>query len=461
MNILIIDDEASLLKLLKIELEKKGFSVSVAETGAKGLELYQMNEFECVLCDIGLPDIDGIKLLLSLKEIHSHTPIVMITAHGSIDSALKAMKLGAYDYIQKPFESEEIEIVISRAIRESKLLQDYLRLRHHVDQEYDFKSLMGRSAVMEALFEKMKKAADTKSTVLITGPSGTGKELIAKAIHFNSPRRKNAFVVVDCGAIPSNLLESELFGHVKGAFTGADSSKKGLCEEAQGGTLFLDEIGELPIDLQPKLLRLLQESTIRRVGETKPISIDIRVIAATNRDLQEEVRAKRFREDLFYRLNVIGLNAPPLRKRGDDILLLSQHFLNRFAKEYDRKVESFSPAVLKKLADYDWPGNVRQLENVIEQMVVMSDSKQIERDALPPSLQSQDSFDPPSLSEQEWNLKEALARVQAYTEECLIRKALEKTRFNKTKAAALLGISRRSIISKAQEYRIEAPDHKE
>lgn len=453
-----IDDEESLLKLLKLQLEKAQHEITTASTAMKGLETFISHDFDAVLCDIGLPDMEGTELLVKLKEARSITPIIMITAHGSIDSAIKAMKIGAYDYIQKPFEIEEIEFVLQRAVRETQLQVDYSRLRSQVESEYDFSKIIGQSKKMKALFSKMRKAAETKSTVLITGPSGTGKELIARAIHFNSPRKKKPIVVVDCGAIPGNLLESELFGHVKGAFTGADTQKKGLCEEADGGTLFLDEIGEMPIELQTKLLRLLQESTIRRVGETKPIQIDIRVVAATNKNLPEEIKNKNFREDLFYRLNVLPLESPALKDREDDAIMLAQHFLKKYAGEYQRETEAFAPNVLARFRDYDWPGNVRQLENVVEQMLVMSETKTktLELDSVPPPLNTTQSLDPAPLPDNEWNLKKALADVQAYTEECMIRKALEKTSYNKTKAAELLGISRRSIISKAQEYKLEA-----
>jgi two-component system response regulator AtoC len=284
--------------------------------------------------------------------------------------------------------------------------------------------------------------------------------LIAKAIHFNSPRKADPFIVVDCGAIPDHLLESELFGHLKGAFTGADRNKKGLCEEADKGTLFLDEIGELPLDLQSKLLRLLQESTLRRVGDTKQIPVDIRVIAATNRNLEEEIKGGRFRQDLFYRLNVVPIHAPALRERREDIPLLATHFLKHYAKEYGRGLIGIDPEVMQRLVSFDWPGNVRQLQNLIEQMVVMTDAHSLTPKDLPPPLNTTALNEPPTLQADEWDLKKALSQVQAYTEECLIRKALNHTKNNKTKAADLLGISRRALIYKVQEYKLEdvSPD---
>lgn len=444
-----------------MNLKKDGREIQTAETGTEGIRLFQENLFDAVLCDIGLPDINGIDVLTKLREIKSDVPVIMITAHGSIETAIQAMKIGAYDYIQKPFEDEEIEFVVERAIRETRLVEENLRLRQQLESNYNFSQILGQSSKIKKLFERMRKAADTKSTVLISGESGTGKELIAKAIHYNSPRKKKPFVIVDCGAIPEKLLESELFGHVKGAFTGADSTKKGLCEEADGGTLFLDEIGELPLDLQSKLLRFLQESTFRRVGDTKPVQVDVRIVAATNRDLEKEVESKNFRQDLFYRLNVVPLVSPPLRERKEDIPLLAHHFLKKYSKDYNRPVESFQPEVISRLTEFEWPGNIRQLENVVEQMLVMTEKKVIDLDSLPPPLSQHQSIDSPQIPETEWDLKKTLARVQAYTEELLIRKALAETGFNKTKAAELLGVSRRSLITKTQDYKIEAGDNEQ
>ena len=442
---------------MKLGLTENNHEVATAETAEGGITHFKSDIFDAVLCDIGLPDKDGLEVLSELRTINSEVPIVMITAHGSIESALTAMKRGAYDYIQKPFETEEIQIILERAFREKKLSEDYSRLKQVVKSEYDFSKIIGNSGSLRAVFDKIRKAADTKSTILITGESGTGKELISKAIHFNSPRKDHPFVVIDCGAIPANLLESELFGHIKGAFTGADRSKKGLCEEASSGTLFLDEIGELPIELQSKLLRLLQESTIRRVGEAKPISVDVRVIAATNRNLEEEIKANRFREDLFYRLNVVPIRSPSLRERKDDIAMLSHHFMKKFSRDYQRAAHTIESKVMERLIAYDWPGNVRQLQNLIEQMVVMSSGGELTLDLLPPPFQNISASTPPTLADNEWDLKKASERIQAYTEECLIRKAMVHTKNNKTKAAELLGISRRALIYKVQEYKMQAP----
>lgn len=460
MKILIIDDETSLLKLLKLSLPENRFQVTTRETAQAGLDTARTDIFDAIICDIGLPDKDGLQVLTELRQMHPNTPVIMITAHGSIQSALTAMKNGAYDYIQKPFEPEEIQIVIERAVEDRKLRENFSRLKQEVSQQYDFSNIIGNSCAMKSVFQRIKKAADTKSTILILGESGTGKELLAKAIHFNSSRRDQPFVVVDCSAIPANLLESELFGHLKGAFTGADRAKKGLFEEADKGTVFLDEIGELPLELQSKLLRVLQESTIRRVGDTKAITIDTRFIAATNRNLDEEVKNGKFRQDLFYRLNVVPLQAPALRDRKDDIPLLANHFMKKFAREYARKIMNIDPHVMNKFLSFEWPGNVRQLENLIEQMVVMTDGEILSVSTLPPPLSSHGgaTIEPPSLNPDGWDLKKAIDQVQSYTEECMIRKALNHTKNNKTKAAELLGLSRRALIYKVQEYKIENVD---
>jgi DNA-binding NtrC family response regulator len=454
MKVLVIDDEVSLLKLLQLSL-KSDFDLSVAETGRAGTELFSQDTFDCVVCDVGLPDQNGIEVLKQIRNLNSELPIIMITAHGTISSALSAMKAGAYDYIQKPFEPEELKIVIERAIHERNLSSNLARLQREVSEKYDFSKIIGQSQSMRTLFDRVRKAADTKSTILILGESGTGKELIAKSIHFNSSRSEAPFIVIDCSAIPHNLLESELFGHARGAFTGADRAKKGLFEEAHHGTVFLDEIGELPLDLQAKLLRVLQESTIRRVGENQSIDIDIRVIAATNRNLEEEAKAGRFRQDLFYRLNVVPISAPPLRQRSDDIPLLANHFIKKFSKEYSRQVQRISPSVIARFQSFEWPGNVRQLENLIEQMVVMSNSEILEMQDLPPPLSEGVPSEPAVIPQSLWDLKSAIQKITHYTEECLIKKALQHTGYNKTKAAELLGISRRALIYKAQEYRIE------
>ncbi len=455
MKVLLIDDEKSLIRLMELSLKGPGWTLKTAETATSGLETFSQDTFDVAVCDIGLPDLDGLEVLKRMKASHPEIPVVMITAHGSVQTALQAMKAGAYDYIQKPFEPEELKIVLERAHHERRMSADLNRLKKEVTQQYDFSNIIGSSAAIKIVFDRIRKAADTKSTILILGESGTGKELLAKAIHFNSPRKDAPFVVIDCGAIPENLIESELFGHLKGAFTGADRAKKGLFEEADGGTVFLDEIGELPLDLQSKLLRVLQESTIKRVGDTKPLQIDVRVIAATNRDLEAESKAGKFRQDLYYRLNVVPLHSPALRERREDIPLLANYFLKKYTKDYKRNVSSIEPRVMERFMGFAWPGNVRQLENLIEQMVVMADGESLRLDQLPPPLSQGAPVEPSIVPTDSWDLKAAIAKLTSYTEECMIRKALEHTSSNKTKAAELLGISRRALIYKVQEYKIE------
>jgi len=454
-KVLLIDDESSLLKLIQMSLQNPTTTITTAETAKRGLELFLQETYDVAVCDIGLPDLDGLEVLKKMKASLPEIPVVMITAHGSISSALQAMRTGAYDYIQKPFEPEELKIVLERALNEKKMSTDLQRLRQEVKSQYDFSNIIGNSPAIKAVFERIRKAADTKSTILILGESGTGKELLAKAIHFNSSRRDGPFVVIDCGAIPENLLESELFGHLKGAFTGADRTKKGLFEEAHGGSVFLDEIGEMPTELQSKLLRVLQESTIRRVGDAKPIEIDVRIIAATNRNLELEVKEGKFRQDLYYRLNVIPLNSPSLRERREDIPLLANFFLKKYSKEYKRDLKAISPQVMDRFRSFDWPGNVRQLENLIEQMVVMAEGENLTVENLPPPLNEGTPVEPATVPTDSWDLKAAIEKVTSYTEECMIRKALQQTNKNKTKAAELLKISRRALIYKVQEYKIE------
>ncbi|TVQ77381.1 MAG: sigma-54-dependent Fis family transcriptional regulator [Bradymonadales bacterium] len=458
MKILVIEDEVAFARLLKSSLEKENREIECVESIASAKALQDQVDFDLVICDISLPDGNGIQHLETRKRESDSAVFIMMTAHGSVDSALQAMKLGAYDYLQKPFEPEELEIVIERAFRERQLESRYLQLKQEVQSEYDFSQILGKSEPMQALFRKMRKAAETKSTVLIHGESGTGKELIARAIHYNSPRRDQSFVIVDCGSIPANLIESELFGHAKGAFTGAHQHRQGLAEEAHLGSLFLDEIGELPLEMQTKLLRFLQESTLRRVGETKAREVDVRIVAATNRDCGEEVKAKRFREDLFYRLNVIPLTAPSLRERQEDIPLLAQHFVSKFCKERKAGPHRLSPGVIQKLMSYSWPGNVRQLENVIEQMLVMADQEIIDEAMLPHPLADNPEGPEITFDPSEWDLKKALSKIHAYTEKYMIRRALQETNNNKTKAAQLLKISRRSLIYKAQEYGLDSEE---
>jgi two-component system, NtrC family, response regulator AtoC len=377
--------------------------------------------------------------------------VIMMSAYGTIDTAIEAMKLGAYDYISKPFKPDEIILTLKKAEERERLRKENELLRKEVQKEYSFKNIVSKNEKMLNIFEVIKKVAPYKSTILITGESGTGKELIAKALHYSSERSQRPFIPVNCGAIPENLLESELFGHVKGAFTDAIRTKKGLFEEADGGTLFLDEIGELPSQLQVKLLRVLQDGEIRRVGDSKSIQIDVRIIAATAKDLTKEVNENRFREDLFYRLNVLPIHIPPLRERKEDIPLLVPHFINKYSESMNKNVVGITSKALDVLMNYKWYGNVRELENTIERAIVLTDRENIEFENLPIEIQNfQDQIQLTPLAEEEHSIKKA----SRFLEMNLIKKALKKTKGNHTHAARLLEISHRALLYKIKEYGI-------
>jgi two-component system response regulator AtoC len=374
-----------------------------------------------------------------------------MSAFGTVDTAIEAMKLGAYDYISKPFKPDEIILTLKKAEERERLRKENELLRREVKKEYSFENIVSKNEKMTKLFEIIRKVAPYKSTILITGESGTGKELVAKAIHYNSDRSKMFFVPVNCGAIPENLLESELFGHVKGAFTDAIRTKKGLFEEADEGTIFLDEIGELPTPLQVKLLRVLQDGEIRRVGESKSIQIDVRIVAATVKDLAREVNEGRFRDDLFYRLNVLHLYIPPLRERKEDIPLLIQHFINKHNQSLNKNVKEVDSKALELLMNYKWSGNVRELENTIERAVVLTDGEKIELDNLPFEIQNfQDEVPMVPMAEEEYSIKKGSKMLEMG----LIKKALRKTKGNHTQAARLLEISHRALLYKIKDYGI-------
>jgi two-component system response regulator AtoC len=374
-----------------------------------------------------------------------------MSAYGTLDTAIEAMKLGAYDYISKPFKPDEIILTLKKAEERERLRKENELLRKAVQKEYSFENIVTKNEKMDKIFEMIKKVAPYKSTILITGESGTGKELVARAFHYQSDRSKNLFVPVNCGAIPENLLESELFGHAKGAFTDAIRTKKGLFEEADGGTLFLDEIGELPAQLQVKLLRVLQDGEIRRVGESKPIQIDVRIIAATVKDLAREVSEGRFRDDLFYRLNVLHINLPPLRERKEDIPLLVTHFINKYNQSLSKNVKGIDSRALEALIEYKWYGNIRELENTIERALVLTDGDTIELENLPIEIQNfQDEVQVEPLVEDEYSIKKASKLLELN----LIKRALKKTKGNHTHAARLLEISHRALLYKIKEYGI-------
>jgi len=448
-RILIVDDEENFRHMLSVILKKEDYDVETAPNGEEGLKKLALSQFDQILCDIRMPHMDGMEFLKEAQKMGIEATIIMMSAYGTIDTAIEAMKLGAYDYISKPFKPDEIILTLKKAEERERLRKENERLRKEVQKEYSFKNIISKNEKMLNLFEVIKKVAPYKSTILITGESGTGKELIARALHYNSDRSERPFMPVNCGAIPENLLESELFGHAKGAFTDAIRTKKGLFEEADGGTLFLDEIGELPPQLQVKLLRVLQDGEIRRVGESKSIQIDVRIVAATVKDLVKEVSEGRFREDLFYRLNVLPMHLPPLRERKEDIPMLVHHFIHKYSQSMNKQVVGISPKGLEVLMNYKWYGNVRELENTIERAIVLTDGKNIELENLPIEIQNfQDQIQLAALAEENYSIKKA----SKFLEMNLIKKALKKTKGNHTHAARLLEISHRALLYKIKEY---------
>ncbi len=450
-RILVIDDEEHIRRILGLMLKAQGLEVVTAEGGEDGLARFASEDFDLVFLDLRMPDLDGMTVLRRIRESRPEQTVVMITAYASVDTALGAMKEGAFDYIGKPFKEEEILAVVDKALERSRLLADNQRLRSEVLGRYRFDNIIGVSPPMQQLFQVMAKVADTKATVLITGESGTGKELVARALHYNSRLKDRPFVAVNCAAIPANLIESELFGAAKGAYTGAERTRRGLLEEADGSTLFLDEVGELPLETQAKLLRALQEGEIKRVGDNQTRKVDLRIISATNKDLAREVEKGNFREDLFYRLNVIHIHLPPLRRRRDDIPLLARHFLKKAASRHELGEKKLSPQALKVLAGLPLKGNVRELENIIEQAVVMSDGPVITPEDLPQSASLAAGGIQVSVPPEEEDLKKVLKTVSQMTEKQVIERVLSKTGGNRTQAAKRLGISRRALITKIQD----------
>lgn len=450
-SILIVDDEENFRHMLSVILRKEGYEVETAANGEEGLQRITCSSFDQILCDIRMPHMDGLEFLKEAQKMDADTTIVMMSAYGTVDTAIEAMKLGAYDYISKPFKPDEIILTLRKAEERERLRKENEILRKEVKKEYSFENIVSKNDKMQKIFELIKKVAQYKSTILITGESGTGKELIARALHYNSDRSGNPFVPINCGAIPENLLESELFGHVKGAFTDAVRTKKGLFEEADSGTLFLDEIGELPAQLQVKLLRVLQDGEIRKVGESKSIKIDVRIIAATVKNLVKETTEGRFREDLYYRLNVLPIHLPPLRERREDIPLLVNHFIKRYASSLNKNVSSLDSNAMQALMAHHWYGNIRELENTIERAIVLTDGQSILLENLPNEIQTfPDTVAFQPFIEEEYSIKKASNILEIN----LIKKALRKTRGNHTHAARLLEISHRALLYKIKEYGI-------
>ncbi len=451
-TILVVDDERNFLVVLKSLLEEEGYEVLTAADSLVALDVVEHTDLDAVVTDMKMPHLDGIGLLERIKKINPDLPVIMMTAYGTIEKAVEAMKKGAYDYITKPFSNEELKVTIRKAVDIYRLVKENRYLNQELRNQYNFGNIVGKSKPMQEIFSLIQKVAKTRATVLITGESGTGKELVARAIHYNSPRQNKPFISVNCAALPESLLESELFGHEKGSFTGAVSMRKGRFELADKGTLFLDEVSEMSPTLQVKLLRVLQEREFERVGGTKTLKVDVRIIAASNRDLKEEVEAGHFREDLFYRLNVVHIHLPPLRERPDDIPLLVAHFLQKYAQEVGRQRVEISPEALNLIYTYTWPGNVRELENAIERAVILSSGQEITPEHLPPHLfQSQQSYSdifkqiPTTLT---------LPQILEEVEVKLIRRALAQANYVQSKAAKILGITKSLLQYKIKKYNL-------
>ena len=450
-KILVVEDEGGYRNFLQQHLQETGYDVFAAADGLSALEAFTDDVYDLVLLDLRLPGKDGVELLREFKGLNKDTQIIMMTAYGYVQNAVEAIKAGAFDYVTKEeLTPDVLDLVVSAALEQHRLRQENARLRTEVADKYSFDNVVGKSRVMREIFQKVIRIAPFNSTVLITGESGTGKEIIARLIHVHSRVRNSPFVTVNCAAIPENLLESELFGYVKGAFTGAHRTKRGLFEEAHGGTLLLDEIGELPLALQVKLLRVLQEGKIRRLGDTSEINVDIRIIAATSRNLTTEVQAGRFREDLFYRLNIIPIVMPPLRERAEDIPLLVHFFLKKLCN--GNGPMDVSEEAMQVLAGYAWPGNVRELQNILERAMVLSDSNSISVDSLPTELREANEFFRVHIPEEQLSIKHTLSQLVPRVEQELITRALKRTNNNRTRAARLLEISHRSLLYKLKEY---------
>lgn len=443
-TILLVDDDDSLRRVVEYQLTDAGFSVTSCASGEEALDRLQERGFRVALTDLVMPGISGIELLDRLRVLRPDTGVIVITAHADVATAVRAMQLGALDFLEKPFTSERLLVAVKRALEFVELRDENRRLRAIVQEHGEFENILGSSPALRRVLADLELAAGTDATVLILGESGTGKELAARAIHLNSRRRNGPFVVVNCGAIPENLIESELFGHKKGSFTGATEDRKGKFETASGGTLFLDEVAELPLSTQPRLLRALQEGEVDKIGAQRPVQVDVRVIAATNRELEETVAEGAFRDDLYYRLNVIPLAMPPLRERRQDIPLLVEHFLVKHARRHGRPLPRLEPEALDRLERYEWPGNVRELENVVEQAVVLCRGDTVEVGDLPEEITGDRG--PQDV------LRIPVGNTLADAERELILETLRKAGGNKTQAAKMLGIGVRTLYRKLEEY---------
>jgi len=450
-RVLVVDDEENVRLVLRTFLKRQGYVVEMADGGESALALVESFGPDFIITDVRMPKMGGLDLLATLKAKGDPATVIVMSAYGNLDLAIEAMKAGAYDYVQKPFKNDEILLALRKAEEREQLRRENRVLRQEVIKDSSFEKMVSKSEAMQKVFRTVLKVADFKTTALITGESGVGKELVARALHQRSSRKEGRFVAVNCGAIPENLLESELFGHKRGAFTDASSDRAGLFEQADGGQLFLDEIGELPLPLQVKLLRVLQEETVRRIGDNTETPVDVRVTAATHRDLSAEVKAGRFREDLFYRINVLHIHVPPLRDRREDIPLLMDHFIERNNARLGTDIRGVAPEVRRLLSEYAWPGNVRELENTIERAMVLTEGDVLLDGDLPDRIHQ--ARDPIRLQLGSGEL--SIKKTQRVIEEVLIRRALTQTKGNRTKAAQLLEISHRALLYKIKDYKVD------
>jgi len=443
-TVLVVDDEESIVETLSGILKDEGYTVLAARSGMEALDLFRDRLPDAVLLDVWMPEMDGLKTLSEMRKIRHEAPIIIISGHGNIDTAVQAIKLGAYDFLEKPLSLEKVNILVRRALEKSRLERENLALRSSISEQCE---IIGESPRMIELKEKIRMAAASNGRVLIIGESGSGKELVARALHNGSERREGSFIEVNCAAIPQELIESELFGHEKGSFTGAFESKKGKFELAHEGTLFLDEIGDMSLTTQAKVLRVLETQEFQRVGGSRKIKVDVRIIAATNKDLEEEIQKSNFREDLFYRLNVIPIEVPPLRERKDDIPLLVEHFLQMFATQYGQKPKKVSKSTLRSLVEYDWPGNVRELKNAIERFVIM----------IPSDLIDIKEFHPARGMKSDYSSFRTLREAREQFEKDFIMKKLQENSWNVSKTAEELEIERSNLHRKIKALGIETP----
>ena len=461
-RLLVVDDEESIREFLEIMLKKEGYEVTCAEDGAKAKELLGKKSFDMVISDLQMPNVTGLELLKHVRESYPELVFMMITAFGTTETAVEAMKMGAYDYLTKPFKIDEVRLNIANALRAKNLEVENKVLKKELTKEYSFQNMIGNSEPMHRIFDLVKRVSMAPSNILVTGESGTGKEVIAKAIHYNGPLKDKPFVTINCGAIPEQLMESEMFGHKKGAFTSAVNDKPGLFEVADGGTLFLDEVGELPLTIQVKLLRAIQERVIRRVGANEDIKIEVRIIAATNRELEQMVKDQTFRQDLYYRLNVINIRTPALRERKDDIPLLANFFLKKYNDRLNKTVQGISVEAMETLKKYDYPGNVRELENIIERTVALEGGATILPESLPPFVNTPTGRKMASSNEIEITAEGVdLDKILGQIEKELIIKAIHASNGIKKRASKLLNITFRSMRYRVEKYNLGTMDEDE